>query len=125
MSGKIILTGLVSTITYFLGGWDMAIQVLTCFIVLDYLTGVMKAIIKKEVSSEIGMRGIFKKIGMYICIIVAVQLERLINQPGTIRNLVAYGFCINEGISILENLDVFGIDTSFLKKKFKKKGDDE
>lgn len=115
---KIILALLLSIVTSLLGGYDMAIQVLTTLIVIDYLTGIMKAIVNKELSSYLGWRGLIKKISMYLCIMVAVQLECLINQPNTIRNLVAFGFVANEGISILENLDALGIKVDILKKHF-------
>lgn len=115
---KIILTLLLSFVTSLLGGFDMAIQVMFTLMAIDYLTGVMKATINKQLSSYLGFRGIMKKVGMIICIIVTVQLERLINQPNTIRNLVAFGFVANEGISILENLDALGIKVDILKTQF-------
>jgi toxin secretion/phage lysis holin len=115
---KIILTLLISFVTSLLGGYDMAIQVLTTLIVIDYITGIMKAIITKQLSSYLGFKGIMKKVSYYLCIIVAVQLELLINQPNTIHSLIAYGFVANEGISILENLDALGIKVDILKKHF-------
>jgi toxin secretion/phage lysis holin len=115
---KLILGALLSFATCLLGGFDMAIQVLTTMIVIDYITGIMKAIITKQLSSYLGFKGIMKKVSMFLCIIVAVQLERLINQPNTIRNLIAFGFVANEGISILENLDALGIKVDILKKHF-------
>jgi toxin secretion/phage lysis holin len=115
---KIILTLLLSFVTSLLGGYDMAIQVLTTLIVVDYITGIMKATTRKELSSYLGFKGLMKKVAMYLGIIVAVQLERVIGQPNTIRNLVAFGFVANEGISILENLDAMGIKINILKNHF-------
>ena len=126
---KIILASILSFSTYMLGGFDMAIQVLTTMIVIDYATGLMKAFYNKNLSSYLGWKGILKKISMYLCIIVAVQVERLINQPDTIRNLIAFGFVANEGISIMENVAELGLDVPELKKYFKKfkerNGEDE
>ena len=71
---------------------------------LDYITGVISAIYNKELSSEIGFKGILKKVLM-ICILgLAVRIDNLTGGSGAIRTLVIYYYIANEGISILENL---------------------
>lgn len=81
------------------------ISLLIIFIFLDYLTGVLVAILQKKVNSAIGRKGIFNKIGILVCIIFC----RLIDLSGIIGvnqilPLVSFFFIMNESFSILENL---------------------
>ena len=104
------ITGTLFTgITYFLGGWDMALEILLCMIVLDYLTGVFKAIFNKKLNSEVGIKGVIKKVGYLIIVAVAVMLDRIIGDTGAIRNIVIFFFVANEGISLVENWVAMGL----------------
>ena len=100
-----ILTGAL----YLLGGWDIALQTLLTVIVLDYLTGVCKAIYNKKLNSGIGFKGIVKKLGYLIIVAVSVELDRIAGGTGAIRTLVIYFFVANEGISIVENWGSMGL----------------
>jgi len=99
----------LTTVVYFLGGFDTALQTLLIIIVLDYITGVCEAIANKKVSSKIGAKGIMKKVGYLIIVAVSVQLDLIVGDTGAIRNLVIYFFVANEGISILENWGSMGL----------------
>ena len=92
------------------GIWDTALIVLVSFMALDYLTGVLRAWINKEVSSDIGLKGIARKTVIFIVLIVAVLLDRLLN-TGTwvFRTLVCYFYIANESISLLENCSALGL----------------
>lgn len=104
------ITGtLATTLVYFLGGWDIALQTLIIVIGLDYLTGVCKAIYNKKLNSTISFKGIVKKIGYLIIVAVAVELDNITGNTGAIRTLVIYFFVANEGISILENWGSMGL----------------
>ena len=104
------ITGTLFTgITYFLGGWDMALEILLWMIVLDYLTGVFKAIFNKKLNSEVGIKGVIKKVGCLIIVAVAVMLDRIIGDTGAIRNIVIFFFVANEGISLVENWVAMGL----------------
>ena len=85
-----------------LGGWDMALQVLVGVVVLDYITGVLVAISQKRLSSEIGYKGILKKMMIFLLVYLAVLIEQA---TGTdiLRLAVILFYIANEGISILEN----------------------
>lgn len=112
MSGneiRILLTVCISYIAWLMGGYDMSIQTLLIMVVADYVSGIMKAIIQKNLNSYIGWKGLIKKTGIFISIIVAVQIENIIKQPETIHNVLAFFFVVNEGISILENLTEIGV----------------
>lgn len=100
---------LATTLVYFLGGWDIALQVLITVVILDYLTGVCNAIHSKKLNSSVGLKGIVKKIGYFVIVAVAVILDRITGETGAIRTLVIYFFVANEGISILENWGSMGL----------------
>lgn len=100
---------LLTGIAYFLGGWDMALQTLLIVMLLDYITGICKAIYKKKVNSSIGLKGIIKKIGYLVIVAVAVILDHITGETGAIRTLVIYFFVANEGISIIENWGAMGL----------------
>ena len=57
--GVVAIVG--TALTWLFGAWDTALMVLVCFMVLDYCTGVIRAFINKEVSSDIGLKGIARK----------------------------------------------------------------
>ena len=99
------LTAIVSGTTFLLGGFDKAIQILIVLVIIDYLTGIIRAALNGKLDSKVGAKGILKKISIFIVIVVAVQIENFIGQPETIHNVVAYFYVINEAISILENID--------------------
>ena len=92
------------------GTWDTALIVLVSFMALDYLTGVLRAIVNKEVSSDTGLKGIARKTVILTVLIVAVLLDRLLN-TGTwvFRTLICYFYIANEGISLLENCAELGL----------------
>lgn len=92
-----------SAAAYFLGGWDLMLKILVTLTVLDFLTGVLAAIYNKCLSSEIGSKGIVRKVGIYIIVAVAYMLDTLMNTNNVIRG-AAIGFYISiEGLSIVEN----------------------
>lgn len=104
------ITGTLATmILYYLGGWDVALQILTLIVILDYVTGVCKAIYNKKLNSEVGLKGIVKKLGYFIVVAVAVILDRVMGDTGAIRTLVIYFFVANEGLSIIENWGGMGL----------------
>lgn len=107
---KIIVAAIGTGITWLFGAWDTALIVLVSFMALDYLTGVLRAWINKEVSSDIGLKGIARKTVIFIVLIVAVLLDRLLN-TGTwvFRTLICYFYIANESISLLENCSSIGL----------------
>lgn len=108
LKGVVAIVG--TALTWLFGAWDTALMVLVCFMVLDYCTGVIRAFINKEVSSDIGLKGIARKTVILIVLIVAVLLDRLLN-TGTwvFRTLICYFYIANEGISLLENCAGLGL----------------
>lgn len=105
---KIILSTGATAITYLLGGFDKLLLCLIIAMGLDYLTGILKAIKLKKLNSEIGRKGIVKKI-YYLCIVgLAVVIDNVSGQTGIVRNFMCYYIIANEGLSIIENGAQFG-----------------
>lgn len=104
------MTGTLATaLVYFLGGWDIALQILLTVIIIDYISGVCRAIYNKKLNSKVGLKGIVKKVGYLLIVMLAVILDRIMGNTGAIRTLVIYFFVANEGISILENWGDMGL----------------
>lgn len=104
-----VLAGIGTLFIYLLGGLDVAMQCLLIAIVLDYLSGLIKAYNSKVLSSKIGFRGILKKLGILFLVMLAVVIDRVTGESGAIRTLVIYYFVANEGLSIVENLGEAGL----------------
>ena len=107
---QMIVAVLGGYIGYFLGGWDGFLYALVAFVVIDYITGLMVAVLEKRLSSEVGFRGIFKKVLIFSLVAVGHIIDsRLIQSEGVIRTAVIFFYLSNEGISILENTAKIGL----------------
>ncbi|RIW36012.1 holin [Bacillus salacetis] len=105
-----VIAALGGWLGWFLGGLDGFLYALIIFVIVDYITGIMVAIINKELSSEIGARGIFKKILIFILVGIAHIIDsRLIGEGSVIRTAVIFFYLSNEGISIIENSTRIGL----------------
>lgn len=96
--------------TWLFGAWDTPLGILILFIVLDYITGLIRGYINKELSSDVGLKGIARKAVIFVVLIVAVALDRLLD-TGTwvFRSLICYFYIANEGLSLLENCGSLGL----------------
>lgn len=95
---------------YFLGGMDGFIYALITFVVVDYITGLMCAILDKKLSSEIGFRGIFKKILIFSLVAIGHIIDKsVIGDGSVIRTAVIFFYLSNEGVSIFENAAHIGL----------------
>ena len=107
---QLAFTALGGYIGYFLGGADGFMFALITFVAIDYLTGIMVAVLEKKLSSEIGFRGIFKKVLIFVLVGVANIVDlHLIKNGSAIRTAVIFFYISNEGISILENSAKVGL----------------
>lgn len=107
---KVVFTAIGGYLGYLLGGHDSFLYALIAFIVIDYITGVMLAIIKKKLSSSIGFKGIFKKVMIFMMVAIGHTIDAyLIKNGGAIRTAVIFFYISNEGISILENSANIGL----------------
>lgn len=90
-----------------LGGFDMLLGVIITLVVLDYLTGILKAIYNKQLSSEVGYKGIIKKIFIFIVIATAYEIQKVVGDSIPLREMTLMFFIANEAISLLENAGEF------------------
>lgn len=105
-----IFATLGGSLGWFLGGYDGFLYALIVFVVLDYLTGVLCAILDRRLSSEIGAQGIFKKVLIFALVGVGHMLDELVlGGSGTIRTAVVFFYLSNEGVSLLENAAHIGL----------------
>ncbi len=92
-----------------LGGWDMLSRTIILLIVIDYITGLLKAIYKRNLSSEVGYKGIIKKAMILLVIAMACLIEKLFGNGMPVREMTMALFIGNESISILENATACGL----------------
>ena len=125
---QIIFAAIGAYIGWFLGGFDGLLYALVAFVVLDYITGLMVAILDKKLSSSIGFKGIFKKVLIFIFVGIGHIIDSYILQNGSaVRTAVIFFYLSNEGLSIVENAAKIGLPVpESLKKVFTelKKEDD-
>lgn len=93
-----------------LGGYDGFLYTLIAFVVIDYITGFMAAIVEQKLSSEIGFKGIFKKVLIFTMVAIGHILDsRVIGDGSVLRTAVIFFYMSNEGISIIENTSRVGL----------------
>ena len=89
---------------YFLGGCDGLLLALVLFAVADYITGVMCAVADKKLSSEVGFKGICRKVIIFMLVGVAHVIDVNVIATGSVlRTAVIFFYLSNEGVSLLEN----------------------
>ena len=117
---QIIFTAIGAYIGWFLGGFDGLLYALVAFVVLDYITGLMVAVLEKKLSSSIGFKGIFKKVLIFIFVGIGHIIDFYILQNGSaVRTAVIFFYLSNEGLSIVENAAKIGLPVpESLKKVF-------
>lgn len=107
---QMIFASIGGCIGWILGGADGFLYALIAFVVIDYLTGIMASILEQKLSSEVGFRGIFKKILTFVLVGVAHIIDYyLVGGSSVIRTAVIFFYISNEGISILENTAKIGL----------------
>ena len=95
---------------YFLGGCDGLLYALIAFVAIDYITGVMCAISDKTLSSEVGFRGICRKVLIFLLVGIGNIIDvQVLGSPGVLRTAVIFFYLSNEGVSLLENAAHLGL----------------
>lgn len=101
---QLIFTAIGGYIGWFLGGFDGLIYSLVAFVVIDYITGLMVAVLEKKVSSSIGFKGIFKKVLIFTFVGIGHIVDfHIIKNGSAVRTAVVFFYLSNEGLSIIEN----------------------
>ncbi|WP_026523306.1 phage holin family protein [Butyrivibrio sp. MB2005] len=102
--GQYIFSGIGGVMGWIFGGFDGFLYALIVFVVIDYLTGVMAAIYTKQLSSEVGFKGIARKVAIFLLVGVGNIIDVEILKAGAVlRTAVIFFYISNEGISIIEN----------------------
>lgn len=107
---QIIFTAIGGWLGWFLGGCDGLLYALIAFVVIDYITGVMCAIADKTLSSEVGFKGICRKVLIFLLVGIAHTLDvNIIGSGSVLRTAVIFFYISNEGVSLLENAAHLGL----------------
>lgn len=107
---QLVFAGIVGWIGWFLGGCDGLLYALIAFVVIDYITGVFCAIVDHTLSSEIGFKGICRKVMIFLMVGVANILDvHVIGSGSVLRTAVVFFYVSNEGVSLLENAGHLGL----------------
>ncbi len=107
---QLIFTAVGGWLGYFLGGCDGLLIALVVFAAVDYITGVMCAIADKKLSSEVGFKGICRKVLIFILAGIANILDiQVIGAGSILRTAVIFFYLSNEGVSLLENAGHLGL----------------
>lgn len=107
---QLIFTAIGGWLGWFLGGCDGLLYALIAFVAIDYITGVMCAVIDHRLSSEVGFKGIFKKVLIFLLVGIANILDMQVIGTGCVlRTAVIFFYISNEGVSLLENAAYLGL----------------
>lgn len=107
---QLIFAAVGGWLGYFLGGCDGLLIALVVFVAADYITGVMCAVADKELSSEVGFKGICRKMLIFILVGIANILDvQVIGTGSVLRTAVIFFYLSNEGVSLLENAGHLGL----------------
>ena len=107
---QLMLAAIGGWLGWFVGGADGFLYALIAFVVIDYITGVMCAIVDKKLSSEVGFKGICKKVLIFMMVGIGNIIDvQVLGQAGVLRTAVIFFYLSNEGVSMLENAGHLGL----------------
>ena len=107
---QLVITAMGGWLGYFLGGCDGLLIALVLFAVVDYLTGIMCAVADQKLSSQVGFKGICRKVLIFLLVGIANIIDvQVIGTGSVIRTAVIFFYLSNEGVSILENAAHLGL----------------
>ena len=107
---QIAFSAIGGFIGWLLGGFDGFLYALIAFAVIDYITGVMCAISDKRLSSEVGFKGICRKVLIFVLVGIGNLVDMyVLGEAGVLRTAVIFFYLSNEGVSLLENSAHLGL----------------
>ena len=108
---QVVFTAIGGTLGWYLGGLDGFLYALIAFVVVDYITGVLRAIVEKKLSSRIGAQGIAKKVALFLVVGIGHLIDTyLLGGTGApLRTAIIFFYIANEGISLVENATAIGL----------------
>lgn len=107
---QLIFTAVGGWLGWFLGGCDGLLYALIAFVVIDYITGVMCAVADRNLSSEVGFKGIAKKVLIFLLVGIGNIIDtQVIGNGSVLRTAVIFFYISNEGVSLVENAAHLGL----------------
>ena len=107
---QIVFTAVGGWLGWFLGGCDGLLYALVAFVTLDYITGIMCAIVDQKLSSAVGFKGIFRKVLIFALVGIGHILDTQVIGTGSVmRTAVIFFYISNEGVSLVENAAHLGL----------------
>ena len=97
-----------SVVTFFVGAWSEMLTLLFTVIIIDYITGLMSAIMNRNLSSSIGYKGLIKKFGIVLIVVLSFQIDKFMGTNFVMSGTILF-FVSNELISIIENYGKIGL----------------
>lgn len=126
IEGAKIITGVITSIvTSLFGGIDDLFILLLIMIVVDFISGMLKAIYKKEINSNKFFMGGMRKVSILLVVVVSTQIDVYMGGGISLRTITITYYIISEGLSFIENISVYvDLPEGFI-EYFKKEEDDE
>lgn len=117
LSALTVFSAMGAWVVNALGGWDNSLQTLIAFMAVDYILGILIALVwHKSQKTEDGrfeshtsLKGLIRKFSVLIIVFIAVKLDTVLHDDGYVRTAVIMFFIANEGFSIIENLGIMGV----------------
>ena len=107
---QLIFTAVGGWLGWFLGGCDGLLYALLVFVTLDYITGIMCAIADHKLSSEVGFKGICRKVLIFALVGIGHVIDaQIIGTGSVLRTAVIFFYLSNEGVSLVENAAHLGL----------------
>ena len=107
---QIVFTAVGGWLGWFLGGCDGLLYALIAFVTIDYITGVMCAVADHTLSSEVGFKGIVRKVLIFLLVGIGHILDtQVIGSGSVLRTAVIFFYISNEGVSLVENAAHLGL----------------
>ena len=107
---QLVFTAVGGWLGYFLGGCDGLLIALIVFVVADYITGIMCAVTDRKLNSEVGFKGICRKVIIFMLVTIAHVIDVTVIATGSVlRTAVTFFYLANEGLSVTENAAHLGL----------------
>ena len=107
---QLVFTAVGGWLGWFLGGCDGLLYALIAFVTIDYITGVMCAVADHTLSSEVGFKGIARKVLIFLLVGIGHILDtQVIGSGSVLRTAVIFFYISNEGVSLVENAALLGL----------------
>ena len=111
---KSIVAGAGAVTGHLFGGWDVFVQVLLIFVIVDYVTGIIAGGANGKLNSKVGFRGILKKVMIFIIVAVAHWVDIVVGSTtgeeiAIFRDATIFFYVANELLSIIENAGEMGV----------------